>query len=155
MVDKRKSRMIKWSLFLAIGLINVSVYCIWIPALLGVSEKFVYLNHIWERVEKSLFLIIDFGLNFYFLYLVRSRLIAKGLTKYWPLFNFNVVAVVISVSMDALLLGMLSLPNQYEYVPSFTPSSIDPAPIQLIQLGGSTTLTFYSSIWFGFTLTGD
>ncbi|KAK2764497.1 hypothetical protein FQN54_009192 [Arachnomyces sp. PD_36] len=122
MVDKRKSRLIKWSLFLAIGLINISVFCIWIPALMGVSHTFVTLNHIWERVEKSLFLVIDFGLNVYFLYHVRSRLIAKGLAKYWPLFNFNVIAVIISVSMDALLLGMLSLPNQYESV------SLKPSP---------------------------
>lgn len=81
-----------------------------------ISDTYVSLNLIWERVEKGLFLVIDLGLNFYFLYLVRSRLILKGLTRYWPLFNFNVIAVCISVCLDALLLGMLSLPNQYEYV---------------------------------------
>lgn len=116
MVNKRKSQIIKWSLFVAIGLINISVYCVWIPALMEINDTFVSFNLIWERIEKSLFLVIDFGLNLYFLYLVRSRLILKGLTKYWPLFNFNVTAVMVSVSMDALLLGMLSLPNQYEYV---------------------------------------
>jgi len=56
------------------------------------------------------------GLNIYFLYLVRSRLIANGLTKYNALFQFNACMVVVSVLMDALLLGMLSLPNQYELV---------------------------------------
>jgi len=116
MVDKRKSRLLRWVLFAIIALVNISVYCIWIPALMGTSETFVTLNHIWERVEKSIFLITDLGLNLYFLYLVRSRLISKGLTKYMPLFNFNAAIVVISVSMDILLLGMLSLPNPYEYV---------------------------------------
>lgn len=77
------------------------------------SDEFVKLNKIWERVEKTLFLLTDLGLNFYFLHLVRSRLIAKGLTKYSRLFNMNAVLVLVSVAMDALLLGMLSLPNEF------------------------------------------
>jgi hypothetical protein len=116
MVDKRKARLIKWILFVVVGLINVSVYCIWIPALLGSDQTFVTLNHIWERVEKSLFLLLDAGLNIYFLHLVRSNLIAKGLTKYWPLFNFNAAIVLVSIALDIVLLGLLSLPNTYEYV---------------------------------------
>lgn len=116
MVDKRKARLIKWSLFVVVALINISVYCIWIPALLGSNQTFITLNRIWERVEKSFFLLLDAGLNLYFLYLVRSNLISKGLTKYWPLFNFNAGIVLVSVAMDILLLGMLSLPNTYEYV---------------------------------------
>jgi hypothetical protein len=114
MVDKRKSRLIKWILFGFVALINISVFCIWVPALVGVGQTFVTLNGIWERVEKSIFLLLDLGLNLYFLYLVRTRLIAKGLTKYSRLFNFNVVIIVVSTSMDILLLGMLSLPNSYE-----------------------------------------
>jgi hypothetical protein len=116
MVDKQKARLIKWILFIVVGLINASVYCIWIPALLGLNQTFITVNHIWERVEKTLFLLLDAGLNLYFLYLVRSNLISKGLTKYWPLFNFNAAIVLVSMAMDILLLGMLSLPNTYEYV---------------------------------------
>jgi hypothetical protein len=123
MVDKRKSRIIKWSLFAVVGLINISVFCIWIPGLMEISPTFVHINHIWERVEKCFFLVIDAGLNIYFLYHVRSRLILKGLSKYWPLFNYNVVAVAISITLDGALFGMLSLPNQYEYV---FPESIQP-----------------------------
>jgi hypothetical protein len=116
MVDKRKARLIKLVLFVVVLLINISVYCIWIPALLGSNQTFITINHVWERIEKALFLVLDAGLNLYFLYLVRSNLIAKGLTKYWPLFNFNATIVVVSVAMDTALLGMLSLPNNYEYV---------------------------------------
>jgi len=112
--------LLKWALFVVIALVNISVYCIWIPALMGTSQTFVTLNHIWERVEKSIFLVTDLGLNVYFLYLVRSRLISKGLTKYLPLFKFNAAIVVVSVSTDVLLLGMLSLPNPYDYV-QFSP----------------------------------
>jgi hypothetical protein len=78
------------------------------------SPAKVLLNNIWERIEKSFFLLIDFGLNLCFLYLLRYRLIADGLTKYWRLFKFNAAIVVVSLSMDVLLLGMLSLPNPYE-----------------------------------------
>ncbi|KAH7353183.1 hypothetical protein BKA66DRAFT_516250 [Pyrenochaeta sp. MPI-SDFR-AT-0127] len=116
MVDKKKARSLKWVLFLLISAVNVSVYCIWIPAHMGTSPVFITLNLIWERVEKTFFLIVDLGLNLYFLYLVRYRLIANGLTKYMPLFKFNVVIVFISTSMDILLLGLLSLPDGYAYV---------------------------------------
>ena len=114
MVDRRKAKMLKWGLFIGILLIDISVYCIFTPAHMNVNPTFVRLNKIWERVEKTLFLIIDLGLNVYFLHLVRSRLIANGLTKYNVLFRFNACMVFVSVIMDALLLGMLSLPNQYE-----------------------------------------
>jgi hypothetical protein len=114
MVDRRKARLIKWVLFIFILLVNISVYCIWIPAHLGTSSMFVSLNVIWERVEKSIFLVVDLSLNVYFLYLVRSQLIARGMVKYWRLFHFNCAIIVLSVSMDLLLLGLLSLPHAYE-----------------------------------------
>lgn len=113
MVEKRKARLLKWGLFVGIGLVNISVYCIWIPGLLNISPFYVHLNFIWEKVEKSIFLIVDLGLNIYFLYLIRSKLITKGLTKYNRLYRFNAYMVVVSVCMDAALLGMLSLPNHY------------------------------------------
>jgi hypothetical protein len=113
MMDKRKARQLRWGLFFVVACVNISVFCIWIPALLGVNPTWVALNHVWERVEKSIFLLIDLGLNMYFLYLVRSKLITQGLTKYWALFNFNAAAILISTSMDILLLGLQSLPNSY------------------------------------------
>jgi hypothetical protein len=121
LVDRRKTHLIRWSLFIVIALVNISVYCIWIPAQLGVNDTYVHLNHIWERVEKSIFLCVDLGLNLYFLHLVRSQLIQKGLTKYWRLFNFNACIVVLSIAMDLLLLGLLSLPNPFEYVTTYDP----------------------------------
>lgn len=115
MVNKRKSRLLKWGLFILIGMINISVFCIWIMAHMpSASPSMIALNNIWERIEKSLFLVIDSGLNLYFLYLVRYRLIADGLVKYWRLLYFNAAIALVSLSMDALLLGMLSLPNPYE-----------------------------------------
>jgi hypothetical protein len=120
MINKRKARIIKWGLFIVVGLVNISVFNIWIPALMKTNHTYIALNFVWEHVEKSIFLVIDLGLNMYFLYLVRSELIAQGLTKYWMLFNFNVGIILLSTSMDILLLGLQSLPNTYEYVPLTT-----------------------------------
>lgn len=65
-----------------------------------VSETFIHVNSIWDRIEKVIYLILDLALNIYFLYLVRSRLIAKGLHKYKPLWNFNAAIITVSISMD-------------------------------------------------------
>lgn len=67
MVDKRKTRLLKWALVILVGCVNISVYCIWIPAHIpSATLTMVVLNNIWEWIEKSLFLLIDFGLNLYF-----------------------------------------------------------------------------------------
>ncbi|PQE21185.1 hypothetical protein CJF31_00010859 [Rutstroemia sp. NJR-2017a BVV2] len=116
MVNKHKVPVMKWSLFVFVALINISVFIIWIPARMEVSPTWVRVNDVWDRIEKSLYLIIDGLLNAYFLYLVRSRLIAGGLTKYKALFNFNAGIVFVSLSMDLLLICLLSLPNGIIYV---------------------------------------
>lgn len=114
MVSRRKACQLRWCLFVIVAFINISVFCIWFPALLGVNRTWIVLNQVWERVEKSIFLLMDLGLRMYFLCLVRSRLISQGLTKYWALFNYNAAALLISTSMDILLLGLQSLSNPYE-----------------------------------------
>ncbi|KAF4460977.1 hypothetical protein FALBO_12231 [Fusarium albosuccineum] len=117
MTNRRRATHLKRSLFLSIAIINVAVCYIWVTAHLeGATPGEVKLNIIFEKFEKSFFLVIDLALNLYFLYLVRFRLIADGLAKYWQLFNFNAGMVVISTSMDILLLGFLSLPDPYLYV---------------------------------------
>ncbi|EXL65882.1 hypothetical protein FOPG_17918 [Fusarium oxysporum f. sp. conglutinans race 2 54008] len=117
MTNKRRARKLKWGLVLAIGCINITVAYIWTVAHLDGATPFqVHLNLGFEKAEKSFFLVVDLALNLYFLYLVRFRLIADGLSKYWKLFNFNAGMVVVSTSMDILLLGFLSLPDPYLYV---------------------------------------
>ncbi|KAL2829381.1 hypothetical protein BJY01DRAFT_255024 [Aspergillus pseudoustus] len=117
MVSRRKSLQLRWALFVLIAVVNIAVGFIWIPAHLeSASDSEIHLNFIFENVEKSFFLVVDLALNLYFLYLVRYRLIADGLNKYWVLYKFNIGFVAISTAMDALLLGLLSLPNQYAYV---------------------------------------
>jgi hypothetical protein len=114
MVNRRKAKWLKLGLVLAIGCVNIGVYIIWTSAYLpNATPEQKHLNDIFEKAEKSFFLVVDLGLNLLFLYLVRFRLIAGGLAKYWPLFNMNAALVCIATAMDAALLGMLSLPNPY------------------------------------------
>lgn len=114
MIDKRKAMWLKLGLFLAIGFINISVGVIWVTAQVpGATAKQIDLNIIYEKFEKAFILVVELGLNLFFLYEVWSRLIALGLDKYWLLFNVNVAVVLLSTAMDALLLGMLSLSNPY------------------------------------------
>ncbi|KAL1595900.1 hypothetical protein SLS60_009590 [Paraconiothyrium brasiliense] len=109
--SRSDGRRLRLGLFLGILLLNISVYCIWIPARMNVSPTWVKLNEIWDRVEKVIYLIIDAGLNAYFLYLVKVRLVDAGLKKYEELWRFNVGISSISISMDLLIIGMMSLPN--------------------------------------------
>jgi hypothetical protein len=80
--------------------ICISVFCIWIPARMGVSETFVKINKIWDRCEKVIYLLVDLYLNIVYLHLVNTRLIGYGLTKYKKLLWFAIAMVTVSVSMD-------------------------------------------------------
>jgi hypothetical protein len=100
MPNRARARQLKLGIFVIIAMINISVYCIWIPARLQISATYIHVNDIWDRLEKVVFAIVDAGLNFYFIYQVRIQLIGAGLTKYYPLFRFNIAMVCISVALD-------------------------------------------------------
>ena len=96
--------------------------------------RFVEINKYWDRVSKVLILLVDAGLNWYFLRTVQVRLLKhNGLTKYKPLVSFNTRLMVVSILMDVwllypayryeadhipqvMLIGLMSLPNQVVYV---------------------------------------
>lgn len=114
MFDKRKVLWLKLGLFISILGINLAVCSIWVPAQLSTAQPSQKrLNHIFETAEKTFFLIVDLGLNIYFLFLVHYHLIAGGLIKYWRLFKLNIAMVCLSTAMDALVLGLLEMPNSY------------------------------------------
>ncbi|KAH7108995.1 hypothetical protein B0J13DRAFT_579362 [Dactylonectria estremocensis] len=116
MIDKRNVAKIRWGVAIILGLINISGFIIWIPAQLQISEMWVHINHYYDRTEKAIFLVIDASLHLYFIYLVRVRLIANGLHKYTPLFRFNMFMVAISMSLDVILIGSMSIGNGFIYV---------------------------------------
>lgn len=110
---KRKAVNLKIAVAVCITLINISVYCIWIPARLQVSEEFIHINDIWDRCEKSIYLAVDALLNFYFMKTVHNKLVGNGLKKYQTLIKFNALLVAFSLAMDALIIGMMSLNNSF------------------------------------------
>lgn len=110
---------LKWGTVVLITTINVAVFCIWIPShtVPPASETFVKINNVWDKISKVLILIVDAGLNWYFLRTVKIRLVQQhGLVKYAPLVGFNGKLMVVSIAMDALLIGLMFLNNQVVYV---------------------------------------
>lgn len=111
MKNQQRMGQLRWAVAGFLGIINISVFIIWIPARLQISAEWIHINEIWDRIEKVLFLIVDAGLNLYFIHLVRTRLIANGLTKYNSLFRFNLFMVSVSMSLDVGLGPPFSLPR--------------------------------------------
>ncbi|KAL0263675.1 hypothetical protein SLS55_002656 [Diplodia seriata] len=114
--DKRRVRKMKWCVAAYVGVINVSVFCIWLPAQLQRSATYVRLNRIWDPVTKGLFLLLDGSLNLYFLRMVRRDLIAMGLHKYTTLFWTNAAMAVVSVFMDVAIILSMLFKNPFVYV---------------------------------------
>ncbi|RSL98988.1 hypothetical protein CEP52_009976 [Fusarium oligoseptatum] len=86
--SKRGVNKIKWGVAIIVSLINLSGFCIWIPARLQISHLYEEINVIWDRTEKA----------------------------YWQLFHFNVVMVFVSVTLDCVLMGATFLPSPVVYV---------------------------------------
>ncbi|KAL2069134.1 hypothetical protein VTL71DRAFT_15472 [Oculimacula yallundae] len=114
--DHMKALRIKIGVAVLITAINISVYAIWIPARLQISEKYIHINEIWDRCEKCIYLIADGALNYYFMRIVKTRLVRQGLVKYDRLVRFNQVIVVVSLAMDVLIIAMMSLNNGFVYM---------------------------------------
>lgn len=114
-----RTRWMKWGVAALITAVNISVYCIWIPARLQISDKFVpkksqlprdlpcwpwcryvHINDAWDRTEKVIYLVVDAILNWYFVRTVKQRLVKNGSVKYNQLVKFNVRIICLSLMMD-------------------------------------------------------
>ncbi|QPC70702.1 hypothetical protein HYE68_001454 [Fusarium pseudograminearum] len=110
---------LKWGTAIIITLVNIAVFVIWIPShtVPPVSETFVKINAVWDRMSKVIILLVDAGLNWYFLRTVKKRLVEQhNLKKYEPLVGFNAKLMVVSILMDGMLIGLMSLPNQVVFI---------------------------------------
>jgi hypothetical protein len=76
-----------------------------------IENRYMQINEIWDRIEKVLYLIIDAYLNYYFIRTVKINLVSNGLQKYNRLVRFNQGMIVVSLMMDMVILGAMSLPN--------------------------------------------
>jgi hypothetical protein len=69
---------LKIGVAILITAVNISVYCIWVPARLQISKRYIYINDRWDRCEKVIYLCVDGALNWYFIHIVRKRLVDQG-----------------------------------------------------------------------------
>jgi len=106
-----KIEYIRWGTAAIITMVEISVFCIWIPAHLNVSRTYVHINNIWDKITKFIILFVDVGLNFYFIAQVKRRLVRNGIEKYNDLVRFNTRIVVVSIGMDLLIIGTMFLKN--------------------------------------------
>ncbi|KAF8917572.1 hypothetical protein CPB85DRAFT_1431111 [Mucidula mucida] len=106
---------LRFTVSVIVGLISVSSACIWIPAQLQISAKFIWLNHWWDKFEKSVYLLLDLALNLLFIRVVKTRLVQHGLKKYDRVMKFNQYIIIVSIAMDVLLISMTALPNGFVY----------------------------------------
>jgi len=64
-------------------------------------------------VSKVLILIVDAGLNWYFVRIVKERLVNQhGLVKYQPLVGFNIKLLIVSILMDVSVFPPFSSATQ-------------------------------------------
>ncbi|EKG12731.1 hypothetical protein MPH_10144 [Macrophomina phaseolina MS6] len=115
-LDKKRALAIMIATAVVVTLINISVFNIWIPARLQISERYIHINEIWDRIEKGLYLLIDAALNAYFIKTVRQNLVKNGLQKYNSLLKFNMRIIFISILMDVMIITAMSIPNSFVYI---------------------------------------
>ena len=113
LVDKRHAWRIKVGVAILITAINISVYCIWVPARLQINETYIHVNEWWDRCEKVIYLLVDAALNIYFIHIVQQNLVKLGLHRYTNLVRFNMFIIGFSLSMDILIIAMMSLDNTF------------------------------------------
>lgn len=90
-----------------------------------VDCRYVRINEVWDRISKILILLVDAGLNYYFLRTVKQRLVIQhGLTKYAPLVGFNAKLMVVSILMDVS--GPVLVKSRQKFKSNHTLSSFSP-----------------------------
>jgi hypothetical protein len=75
------------------------------------KTRWMRINDVWDRVEKVFYLIIDVYLNVYFIRTVKANLVRNGLQKYERLVRFNQTMICVSLLMDLVIVGAMSIPN--------------------------------------------
>ncbi|PBK74168.1 uncharacterized protein ARMOST_01121 [Armillaria ostoyae] len=113
--EPRQRLILKATVAGIVGCISIATGCIWIPAQLQISHRYIWLNHWWDRVEKSIYLLLDLSLNILFIRMVKTRLVKHGLKKYDKVMRFNEYIIIVSIGMDILLLGTTFLRNTFVY----------------------------------------
>ncbi|KAH6666158.1 hypothetical protein B0J14DRAFT_678858 [Halenospora varia] len=104
-IYRQKATRLKIGVAILITAVNISV-----------SAKYEQVNNIWDRCEKVIYLLVDGALNWYFIHTVKIQLVNQGLVKYNRLVRFNMWIIGFSLSMDVLIISMMSLKNSFVYM---------------------------------------
>lgn len=82
LIDQGKALRLKIGVAVLITAVNISVYCIWVPARMQISDRYVHINDIWDRIEKGIYLCVDAVLNYYFIRTVQKQLVEEGCKQF-------------------------------------------------------------------------
>ncbi|KAH9861703.1 hypothetical protein J1614_011456 [Plenodomus biglobosus] len=115
LTNRRHGLQLMWGTALIISLLCISVYIIWIPASLQISQRWVHINTYWDRTEKVIYLFVDAALNVYFIRVVKENLVRNGLQKYDRLVRFNQRMIGVSILMDVMIIAAMDIPNGFVY----------------------------------------
>jgi hypothetical protein len=85
MMNRTRAKQLKIGVATGIVCLNITVFCIWIPAKLQVNDTFVKINVIWDRIEKVIILIVDAWLNYYFILVYSTAIQSRGIKLIVPL----------------------------------------------------------------------
>ncbi|KAH6973237.1 hypothetical protein EDB80DRAFT_879847 [Ilyonectria destructans] len=87
-----------------------------VATLITIINITIHVNDIWDRCEKVIYLLVDGALNILFIRIVKKNLVGLGMTKYDNLVKFNMFIICFSLSMDVLIVAMMSLKNTFVYM---------------------------------------
>lgn len=130
MTERDNVRWLKYGVAVLMIAVNISVYAIWIPARLQISEQYILINGWWDRCEKVIYILVDGALNVYYILIVKRNLVSHGLIKYKRLATFNIFIIFFSLSMDVLIISMMSLDNTFVYVTSALLPTTSSCPLE-------------------------
>lgn len=112
-INRRRSHYIFLGVSTYISIVIITAFTLWLPAQMQISARWTRIGIVWDRTEKSIFLVLDLGLNWYFLRTVRTNLITNGITKYKQLVRFNERIIVLSLLMDVMLIAATAMPKTW------------------------------------------
>ncbi|KAH4915388.1 hypothetical protein HBI67_077200 [Parastagonospora nodorum] len=115
-INRERSNHIFLGVTTYISMVIITAFVLWLPAQMQISDRWTKIGIVWDRTEKSIFLVLDLALNWYFLRTVRTNLITNGITKYKQLVRFNERIIVLSLLMDVMLIAATAMPKTWVYI---------------------------------------
>ncbi|KAK4921598.1 hypothetical protein LTR66_016663, partial [Elasticomyces elasticus] len=115
------ARKIKWAAIVYVLILNIGLYIFAIPAQLQWMAPWYRGNEVWQQLEKGLICFMDIWLNWYFVYLIKTKLMVGGAAstmaeKWRPLYRYSIPMAISNVLIDFLLLGSTAKITQENFL---------------------------------------